>query len=96
MFFRVLSHLVCLPGPNWSSAPAVFISVYLGPNRGSFATSSQQLFIPLLSNDGSGEGVKMYNIALCTFIYLHFWTVRFVYLVHNDTYFCFTNVLQML
>ncbi len=84
---RVLSHLVCLPGPNPSSiAPSspcprwtAIILFYFGPNRSSFASSSQQLFTPLLSNDGAGEGGKMNNIALCTFIYLRFWTVRFVY-----------------
>ncbi len=77
---RVLSHLVCLPGPNPSSiAPSspcprwtAIILFYFGPNRSSFASSSQQLFTPLLSNDGAGEGGKMNNIALCTFIYLRF------------------------
>ncbi len=56
-----------------------FILVYLGPNRSLFTSSSQQLFTPLLSNDSAGEGDKMHNISLCTFIYLRFWTVRFVY-----------------
>ncbi len=56
------------PCPRWT----VFILFYLGPNRGSFASSSQQLFPPLLSNDGAGECGKMHNIALCTFIYLRF------------------------
>ncbi len=57
--FRVLSHLVRLPGPNQSSfglpspAPAgLFILVYLGPKHSSFASSSQQLVTPLLRNDG--------------------------------------------
>ncbi len=61
-------------------------------DRGSFASSSQQLFTPLLSNDGAGEGGKMHKIAICTFIYLRFWTVRFVYKasVHNGTYVCLT------
>ncbi len=63
------------PCPRWTA----FILFYLGPNRGSFASSSQQLFPPLLSNDGAEEEGKMHNIALCTFIYLRFWTVRFVY-----------------
>ncbi len=70
---RVLSHLVRLPGPNPSSiAPpypcprwTAFMLFYLGPNRSSFASSSQQLFIPLLSKGGAGEGGKMHNIALC-------------------------------
>ncbi len=86
-YLRVLSHLVRLPGPNPSSfAPpspcprwTAFILFYLGPNRGSFASSSQQLFTPLLSNDGVGECGKIQKIALCTFIYLRFWTVWFVY-----------------
>ncbi len=75
---RVLSHLVRLPGPNpCSFAPScprwtVFILFYLGPNHGSFVSSSQQLFTPLLSNDGAGEGGKMHKIAICTFIYLRF------------------------
>ncbi len=56
-----------LPGA-WTA----FILFYLGPNRGSFASSSQQLFTPLLSNDGAEGGGKMHKIALCTFIYLHF------------------------
>ncbi len=56
LYVRVLSHLVRLPGPNPSS----------------FASSSQQLFTPLLSNDGAGECGKMQKIALCTFIYLRF------------------------
>ncbi len=98
---RVLSHLVRLPGLNLSSiAPpspcpcwTAFILFYLGPNRGSFASSSQQLFTPLLSNDGAGEGGKMHKIALCTFIYLRFWTIRFVYIasVHK----ALTSVLWM-
>ncbi len=82
---RVLSHLVRLPGPNpsWIAPPSpcprwtAFILFYLGLNRGSFALSSQQLFTPLLSNDGAGDGGKMHKIALCTFIYLRFWTVHF-------------------
>ncbi len=75
---RVLSLLVHLPGPNPSSfAPpsprwTAFILFYLGLNRGSFASSSQQMFTPLLSNEGAGEGSKMHKIALCTFTYLHF------------------------
>ncbi len=50
--------------------PTAFILFYLGPNRGSFASSCQQLFTPLLNNDGVGEGGKMHKIALCAFIYL--------------------------
>ncbi len=61
---------VCSPSPcpHWT----VFILFYFGPNRGSFASSSQQLFTPLLSNDGAEEGGKMHKIAICTFIYLRF------------------------
>ncbi len=55
------------PCPRWT----VFI-FYLGPNCDSFASSIQQLFTPLPSNDGTREGSKMHNIALCTFIYLRF------------------------
>ncbi len=98
---RVLSHLVRLPGPNLSSITppspcprwTAFILFYLGPNCGSFASSSQQLFTPLLSNDGAGEGGKLHKIALCSFIYLRFWTVRFVYKasVHK----ALTSVLRM-
>ncbi len=96
---RVLSHLVRLPGPNPSSiAPpsprwTAFILFYLGPNHGSFASSSQQLCTPLLSNDGTGEGGKMHKIALCTFIYLRFWTVRFIYKASDHK--ALTSVLRM-
>ncbi len=75
----------------------MFILVYLGLNCSSFASSSQQLFTPLLSNDGAGEGVKMHNIALHFYIF-NFFNRSFCLqsLVHNDTYACLTNVLQML
>ncbi len=77
MSVTVLSHLVRLPGPSQSSiAPpspcphwTVYILFYLGPNHGSFASSSQQLFT---CNDGAGEGSKMHNIVLCSFKYLCF------------------------
>ncbi len=58
----------CSPCPRWIA----FILFYLGPNCGSFASSSQQLFTPLLSNGCTGEGRTMHNIALCTFIYWRF------------------------
>ncbi len=96
---RVLSHLVRLPGPNPSSiAPpsprwTAFILFYLGPNHGSFASSSQQLCTTLLSNDGAGEGGKMHKIVLCTFIYLRFWTVRFIYKASDHK--ALTSVLRM-
>ncbi len=77
---------VCSLMPRWT----VYILVYQGPSHSSFASSSQQLLTPLLSNDGAGDGGKVHNIALCTFIYL------LTYLVHNDTYICLTNALQML
>ncbi len=85
---------VCLLPPP--PAP-MFILVYLGLNCSSFASSSQQLFTPLLRNDGAGEGVKMHNIALHFYIF-KFFNSSFCLqsLVHNDTYACLTNVLQML
>ncbi len=75
---RVLSHLVRLPGPNPSSfAPpspwprwTAFILFYLGPNRGSFASSSQQLFTPLLSNDGARECAKCKRL-LSALLYIY-------------------------
>ncbi len=81
LLIRVLSHLVRLPGPNPSSivppAPCprwtAFVLFYLGLFAPWFVcVSSQQLFTPLLSNDGAGEGSKMHKIALCTSIYLLF------------------------
>ncbi len=84
--FRVLSNLVRLPGMNQSlfalpSPPTAGLSSYFIWVRTAicFTSSSQQRVIPLLSNDGAGEGGKMHKIALCTFIYLRFWTVNFVY-----------------
>ncbi len=71
--------------PRWTA----FILFYLGPNRGSFASSSQQLFTPLLSNDGAGEGGKKLSALLC----LRFWTVRFVYKV--SVHKALTSVLRM-
>ncbi len=79
---------VCSPLPRWTA----FI-FNLGPNRGSFASSSQQLFTPLLSNDGAGECGKMQKIALCTFIHLRFWTVCFVYKASVPK--ALTSVLRM-
>ncbi len=65
--------------PEFVCSPlwTAFILFYLGPNRSSFALSSKQLFTPLL----------------CTFIYLRFWTVCFVYKasVHK----ALTSVLRM-
>ncbi len=80
--FRVLSHLVRLPGPNLSSiAPpppppsacphwTAFILFYLGPNRGSFASSSQQLFTPLLSNDGQEKAKCITLLSALLYIYV--------------------------
>ncbi len=71
---RVLSHLVRLPGPNPSSfaatSPSGLRSFYLGPNRGSFASSGQQLFTPLLSNDGAEGGGKMHCFSLNFYIFM--------------------------
>ncbi len=67
--------LVRLPGLKPSSiAPpspcTVFILFYLGLNRSSFASSSQQLFTQLPSNDGAGEGGKMHSRSLHFYIFM--------------------------
>ncbi len=64
--YSFVSNLVRLPGPNPSSiAPpsscphwTVFILLHLGPNRGSFSSSIQQLFTPLLRNDAREKAEK--------------------------------------
>ncbi len=72
----VLSHLVRLPGPNQNSfAPpspcwTVFILVYLGPNRGSFVTSSQQPLTPLLSNEEkAAKGITLLSALLYIYVF---------------------------
>ncbi len=52
-----------------------FILFYLGPNRGSFVSSCQQLFTLLLGNSGTGEGSKMPNCSLhiSIFMFLNHW-----------------------
>ncbi len=77
----MLSHLVRLPGPNQSSI-ALLNCVHIilfGSEPRFVCISSQQLFTPLLSNDDAGEGGKMHDIALCTFIYWRFLNRLFVY-----------------
>ncbi len=98
---RVLSHLVRLPGPNPSSfAPpspcpcwTAFILFYLGPNRSSFASSSQQLFTPLLSNDGRGR--MRQNAKDCS---LHFYIFKFLnrfFFLQSFSAKALTSVLRM-
>ncbi len=58
------------PCPHWSA----FILFYLGLNRGSFASSSQQLFTPFLSNGG-----KMHNIAFSALLYIYVFELFFLF-----------------
>ncbi len=99
--FRVLSHLVRLPGPNQSSfAPpspcprwTAFILFYLGPNRGSFASSSQQLFTPLHSNDGAENAAKCKRL-LSALLYIYVFE-PFVLFTKLQVHKALTSVLRM-
>ncbi len=94
---RVLSLLVRLPNPNQSSVapPIPCLTAFIffgGPNHGSFASSIQQLFTPLLSR-------WQYITLLSSHLYIYafepfvsFPKLRYITALNV----CLTNVLQIL